>query len=221
MQPQQPYIPPPQLTPPPQPAPTQNPYDFIVNPGKPTKPSRIGNLNFLQNKLVKYILIGFAAILLLIIAIDVISGGGPNPAPFQTVAEDQTEVLRVASLAAQQTTMGQASFNCAVTIQATLNSNLGLLLSVAASDGLQINTKQLSAFDDATTTQDLSNAANNGNYDSVFLGIMQTYLANYQKALKLAYDDSTYTNMRLLLRNEYNSASLLITQVGGAQQSEG
>ena len=166
-------------------------------------------------------MIGFGAILILIIAVNVIFGGGPNSAPYQAVAEDQTEILRVASLAIQQQTLAQASDNSAVTIQATINSNLGLLLSVTSQNDIKINTSQLNAFYDTTTNQALTNAANNGNYDSVFLGIMQTYLANYQKAVKTAYDDSTKANLRLLFRNQYNSASLLITQVGNAQQSEG
>lgn len=223
MQPQQPYYGPPQQ---PAPAPLsgptppgQNPYDFIVNPGKPPRRNLFGGgASKVQRMAV--LAAGAAVVLIIIIVIVnlIFGGGGGNAVADIKVAQDQTEIARVARLGVQQQDIGQAAKNVAITAQLTLASDQQQLIDYLQKNGVKISDKELAALQDPQADQQLSTADANSTYDSTFLSIMQTDLSKYQQTLNTAYQGSKSIDLRQLLRGQYDNAGLLLEQIKSAQE---
>lgn len=222
MQPQQPYYVPPQMpapSPPPV-TPGQDPYGFIMNPGK--SPRRgLGSLLGGGAPKQRLLLLGGAAVVGLIFIIIIASavfGGNGNSAPYVKVAQDQTEIARVAGLAVRQPSgVAQATQNFALTTQLSLTSDRQQLVSYLQKHGVKIGDKTLTALQNPQTDQQLTAALTTNSYDSIFLDLMKTDLGKYQAALKTAYASSTSTTTRQLLNDEYANTNLLLEQLAAAQ----
>jgi hypothetical protein len=200
-----------------QPAPTQNPYDFIINPTQQPKSKLLGNL---QSPNKRFMTVGVGGLLILIILIFVLKivlGGGPNTVPFVTVAQDQTEIARVAGLALQQQNAAQTTQNVAITIQSSLTTEVQQLTAYLKEHGVSVSSTTLTALKNTKTDTTLSAASTNDNYDGTFLSLMQTFLTKYRQSINTAYDDSTGSGIKTILRGEYKSAGLLLTQVSSAE----
>ncbi|HVS58403.1 MAG TPA: hypothetical protein VHD60_01540 [Candidatus Saccharimonadales bacterium] len=222
MQPQQPYYGPPQM-PASAPSPTpqgQDPYGFIMDPGKPPRRG-LGSLLGGGAPKQRLVLLGgtIAVVLILIIIVaSALSGGGGNSAPYIKVAQDQTEIARVAGLAThQQTGIAQATQNFALTTQLSLTSDRQQLVSYLQKHGVKVSDKTLTALQNSQTDQQLSAALDTNSYDSTFLGLMKTDLGKYQTTLKTAYAASNSATTRQLLNDEYANTTLLLKQLATAQ----
>jgi hypothetical protein len=213
-QPVQPQAPPQPTAAPETPAPPQNPYDFIMNPEKPKKKPIPLALPGGGNSLLSRIAIAGGGLLILIILIVIVSslissGGKEKTVNLLTVAQDQTEIIRVATVAAPLTTSIPAQ-NLAQDILATVTSDNGTLLTYMKVNGQKTTEVQLALKHSTTTDTTLTGAQQNNTYDSAFQDIMQTDLTSYMSALQKAYKDSPGPKGKSLLSAQYDAADQLL-----------
>lgn len=206
MQPNAPYSP----APPPQP----HEYEFIVNPNKPSR----RNLNLMPTGAslpVRVAVIGgglFALLVIFLIIKGLLSGGG-NTQALITVAQDQQQMIHLATNAGQQTGLSITNQNFAVTAQTTLTSAQTQLVTYLKTNGHKVGAKTLSLKVSTNLDQELTTAAGNSTYDSTFRETMQTQLNDYQQALRTAYQQTKGPKGRKLLSDQFKGAQLLKQQL--------
>ncbi|MEO6513279.1 MAG: hypothetical protein ABIR37_01220 [Candidatus Saccharimonadales bacterium] len=204
MQPQQPYYQPP-ATPGPD---NTGQYDFIVNNNVPSK--RPASKNMLL------VVVG-AAVLVIVLAWIILSlafgGSSSATAPLVTIAQEQTEIVRIAKLADDSSHLSsQDTRNFSKTTRLTVGSDQAKLVAFLAKNGKKLNEKQLAGKQSATTDAALDAAATSGTYDSTLVSTLQTQLKTYQTSLQQAFTGATSSSEKTLLKAEFDNATLLIEQ---------
>jgi flagellar basal body-associated protein FliL len=186
-----------------------------MEPGQPKARRSLPGGKSLLGRLI----IAFGGLLVLIILFSVVKGlltpkvfSLPS---FVSVAQDQQEMIHLATTASQQQANGlsTANKNFAVTAQLSLTSAQSQLLTYVQNNHKKISSKSLNLKVSASTDSQLTASAAGGNYDQTFQQIMQTQLTNYEQALKQAYAQTKGPKGRQLLSNEYNGAQLLLKQL--------
>jgi hypothetical protein len=202
MQPQQPYYGPP---------PQQPNYDFIVNPGKPSK-----RLPTAGGSKLSRILIVAGGLILLIIVFSIIKGvlgGGGNQAALALVVADQQEIIHLTTAAAQQPNISSADQNFAITSKLVITSEQTQLLKYMAQQQQKVSDKQLRLKVSAAVDKQLLSSVASSTYHQTLQEVMKSLLTDYATALQVAYKQSSGVNGRNLLKAEYNSAQLLQRQL--------
>lgn len=204
MQPQQPYYSPPT----PQAPQNSGQYDFIVNNQAPRRGP--------NQKTIILFVVGAAALVVILawVILGLAFGGkGGATAPLVTLAQEQTEMVRIAKLANQSNQLSsQDARNFSRNTQLTLTSDQSELVSFLAKNGKKLNAKQLGAKQSATTDGALSAASASGTYDSTLTSILQTQLKTYQSNLTQAYNGASSASEKALLKAEFDHATLLYEQ---------
>ena len=197
--------------PPPQ-QPEQNPYEFFMEPQNSGKKGLLpGN----GSPMTKVLLIAGAAILgLFIIGIIIVmmAGGKGDSAPLLSVAQTQTEIIRVAGEGAKVTKTSRLQ-NFAVTTQVTVSSAQRELLALMSKQGIKTDDKQLALGKKAKTDTALAAARAANTYDITFASTMETELDGYMAKLKEASAKATTRAERALLEKQLAGAKLLNQQL--------
>jgi len=182
-----------------------------MNPQQSAGPP--GTVRIGSNRKRLFTFLGGLSALVIVAAIffSVIGGGGNNFTPVITIAQDQTELIRIAKLGATKAT-GQTTLNVAFNLQLSLTSAQQKLLSYLADNHIKLGTKQLALKQNAQTTKQLSDAVATSSFDSTFVTVIQSQLGTYAQALKTAYNTNPGPKGRQLLSAQYNGAQLLIEQ---------
>ena len=157
---------------------------------------------------------GFALGLIVIafIIIGVLSGGSSTPNLLK-VAQDQTEIIRISSLAARQNVSTSTS-QFAVTANSSVGSAQTALLAFLKANGVKYSQKQLSLGHSATTDQQLTTAAAASLYDQTFNAVMKMQLQKYSADLKSAYNENKGSKLRTLLNTDYKGSQILLAELG-------
>jgi hypothetical protein len=195
----------------PQAAPGQGQYEFIMNPAKPKRSISLLPGGSLLSRIA---IIGGGLVALIILAVilsSVFGNKGSNTQPMIGVAQDQTELVRVATLANSKAE-SEIAQRTAISVQLSVTSANQALLTYLQNNGTKTGKKQLSLKRDARTDTQLTSAIDSSNFDPVFLQIMQTQLTAYQRDLKAAYAANPGPNGKVLLESQYKAAGMLLTQ---------
>lgn len=205
MQPQQPY---------------NNPYDFIVNPEKPSRRPLL-NLNGTSMAMRIALITGLVVVIIIVMIVlgSLFSSHGSNVTNMTAVAQDQTELIRVATEATQsqsnyisQTTTLYFADNCLMSI----TSENQQLMSFLTSNGVKLSTATLALKQNSRTDAALQAAADSSTYDTAFLTAMQGDMNMYTSDIKVAFAASTNPQEKQLLSTEYKDAALLNQQLTAA-----
>lgn len=229
MQPQQPYAPAP--PPMPQPGPGVPPvapgtptapapsYDFIINPETPVKHAPLGGLGGPSGspaiKLLVIVGLVFVAVIVLgvILRLAVGSGGGGfNKTATLAVLQDQTELIRVATVGSQNSTT-QNNKNVSITTKLGLTSDQQALLQYASTQHYSPNSKSLGLKHSGSTDTTLTNAQSASTFDQAYVSVMQQDLQIYQRDLSAAYKNAN-AKTKAVLQTDYEHAQLLLEQLG-------
>lgn len=198
-------------SPPPAPVPNgnQNPYDFILSSGGKPKPS-LGGGSFKQRLVLA--LTGLAVLLILVfVFIGVLAGrGSSNADALVKVAQEQAEIIRIASIGQSKATDSTVK-NLATTTQLSTQSAQVTTLSYLSKNGHKVKTSQLTLLKDSRTDQQLNDASTAGTFNDTFNQILQKQLTTYRSDLQTAYQGATGVNERKLLQDSFNSVSYLIS----------
>lgn len=192
-------------------------YEFIMNPGSAGGNNGLGSLLSKRNA---FIAGGVLLFILIIIVIgSSLSGSKADFTSVISVAEDQTELMRVAKLGTTDAVSNNAqdvAYNVDVSMTTAQQQTLAYLLA----NHTKVGTRQLSLKQSATTTTDLSTALANSTFDSTFLSHIQSLLTTYSQDLNTAFKADTGPKGRQLLESQYKAAQLLLTQTQQPQASD-
>jgi hypothetical protein len=203
-----------------------NPYDFILNPPKPTAPHPLGGLPLPKvsgHSLAAQIavLIGGAIIVMIIIAIIIsaLTGSNLNTTDLINLAAEQAELIQIATVNGSTVTL-TSNQELAINTQLTIQTDSNNLLKFLAAQGVKPSPKQLQADSSAATTLQLQNAQANSTIDTVFAQIMQNQLQTYTSSIRKDYDEATNPTLKRLLSTDYTQAELLIKEVPSSASTQ-
>jgi hypothetical protein len=189
----------------PQPDPSQ--YEFIVNPDTAPKKGPGG----LSSKLI-YVAIGGGALVIIFFVIVLLSGGNKGLDPsLVSVAQEQTEIARVAGLQSDNLT-NSTTKGFALNTQLSMQTAQSDYLTFLSENGSGINSKQLGGAQNSQTDATLASAQANGSLDSTLTSTLQDDLAQYQQTIKTAYGRTHAATTHQELQKLYDQAGLLLQQ---------
>lgn len=158
-----------------------SPYGFIFNSGQ--KPKRSFSLSGFGMS--RPVAIGAAIVggfLLIVLVLGLIGGGGGSNSALTDIAARQQEIIRVSGLTSGKTQDPQTQ-NLALSVNAVLTSHKVQLTKYL---GIKINDNSLAGYLNKSTDSQLLAASQNNNYDSTYLGYLQTSLNAYLRAIESA-----------------------------------
>jgi len=185
-----------------------NPYEFIMSPNMPKRRVVGGNSFVMKIAL----LVGGAVLLMIVIAV-VMSALGPKSVTPQltAIAEQQQEIIRIATNAARQTS-GTDTTNFVTNVALSVTSSQNTVVTYVTSHGTKLSTKVLALKQNSKTDSLLSSAANAGTYDSTVRSTLTDQLTSYEGELRKTYKATSNKKVQQLLQNCYNAASKLLDQ---------
>jgi hypothetical protein len=212
MQPNQPYTPNPL---PPAPTPPENPYDFFLkdNGNQPT-PGKFNLPNGNSTKQRALLIVGGGLLLLIVglLFMSILSSGSKsNTTLLLEVAQEQTEIVRVANLGIlEKAVRNSDTINLATNTALSVESSQQQVIGILTKSGSKVNPKQLAMKKNVKTDAALSSAAQSNNYDAVFVDILQKSLKNYQRILKNSYDATKNPVDRKVLSDAFKGTGILL-----------
>lgn len=186
--------------------PNQNPYDFILNSGQQYRP---------DNKKKRILLVAVIGAVLLVVFMVVFSllfsGGKGSAETLLTVAQQQTELIRVAEDGTDKA-RGPLAQNLAITTKLSVASAQKDLLEYMKKQRLKAGPKQLALGRSDQTDAALTAAEQNNRYDEEFTKIIEQQLAAYQASLQTAFNQTSSKAGKDLLSAAYTQAGLLLSK---------
>lgn len=167
------------------------------------------------------LVVGLVVIIIIavVVVISLFSSKGSNVVNMTSVAQDQAELIRVATEATQdqstdikQSTTRYFADNCLLAI----SSEQHQLVSFLSSNGVKLSNAKLALKSNSHTDAALQAAAASSTYDPAFLTAMQGDMNTYISDIKVAFAASKNTQEKVLLQTDYKDASLLQTQLTSA-----
>jgi type II secretory pathway pseudopilin PulG len=187
-------------------------YDFIMNPGQAPKPQRFGGGSMASRLL---LIAGGLFVLVIIVGIvlKLLTGGGGsvNKAAMLSIAQDQTELIRLAQRGSQDS-VSQANKNFSVTLDLGMQSEQTALFNYLSKNGVSFKPNELSLKQSANADQQLNSAKSSSTFDQVYEGIMERQLQAYQRDLQSAYQGAG-PNAKKVLSANYDASELFLTQL--------
>jgi hypothetical protein len=144
-------------------------------------------------------------------------GGGSSKTDFSSLAQAQTELMRVSDQGAKSAVQ-QKTKNLSVTIQYSLSTQRQQTLNYLSNNGTTLGEKDLTLKRNATTDQQLASAKTTSTFDQVFAEIMQDELTAYANSLKQLHGLTANQFEKELLSTYHEQTQLLIGQIPYTQQ---
>lgn len=195
-------------------------YNFIFNP--PQAPKKRFGLPGGNSTGQRIAIVAVGAIILLIlftvISSALTSGSKNSTQTFINIAEEQAEIIRVATIGTQKSRGGDSK-NLAMTVLLSMETTQTQTLALLAKNHHKLGAKQLAVKQNPQTDQTLTSADLNNNFDDAFTQQMQTSLNAYRTDIKNAYDISKSTSEKQILSNSFTGISILLAGLPNSSQS--
>jgi hypothetical protein len=197
------------------PTPSQNPYDFIMNSGQPTKPGKTPGAkpqggNGMMQKIIVVVGGMFILVIVGIVVFSLISSAGKaGVTAIRNLAHDQAEIIRVSDLGVTGAKSSNAK-DLAATTALVVRTQQQRTIKLLTLRGEKIVPKELTAKKNEATDAELKTAELNNRYDEALTQYLTTTLGRYQAAVKLAYDANTGVNDRSVLGAAFTDAGLIL-----------
>ena len=188
-----------------------DPYHFIMNPSKPSRPPLLGVGG--HSLLVKVLLVVGGAIVLMIaaaIVTTVFLGSKTNLEDIVGLVQIENEITRVADLA--EDSSDQSIKNAASNTSLTIGSQQQAWLNFLGRQGRTVPTKELQLKEDSKTDQQLTAAHESSTFDVTYAKLMRTQLEAYSALVKTTYNRTHNKTESALLNDNYDEAQLLLKQ---------
>jgi hypothetical protein len=208
MNPNQPYVPPP----------SNNPYDFILNPSpKPKK----GFGGLMRDKLIRTLVfvLGGTFIFMIVVAIALNSFGGGNQVntnDMVSLGQSQTELIRVARQGSSASRQGTRAL--ATTVEYTMKTQLQQTTALLAENDRKLGDKELTLKQNANTDQQFKASKATSTFDLVYAQVMEKQLQTYSRELQSTLNKSSNSDERELLSSYNQQVQLLLTQIPFTQK---
>lgn len=191
-----------------------NQFDFIMNPQKPQKKGLIPPMSPKQ-RMFAFIGVGGVGLILILMLASLLFGGSPSGTESTVaIAQQQTEIVRIASLGNQKAGGTQAKTLAALTAS-TISSDQKKTIDYLAKQNRKVKEKELRLKEDKKADADLTAAESNGRFDEVFTRILIEKLNAYKQDLQSYYSelgpsgkalfDQHFKNVDLILKTTQKS----------------
>lgn len=138
-----------------------------------------------------------------------IGGGSDRTASLLDLAQDQTEIIRVADLAKTERSVRQTTTqNLAANTSISLTTSKLEVMEILKSQN--IKEAQLGLKKSAKTDALLASAAANNQYDEVFTTTLTSKLEAYQTKVKTLFGSSKSAKEQQALKNAFESVTILL-----------
>jgi hypothetical protein len=193
------------------PAPSQTPYDFMLNQTPQRGKFSMKGLGG-QSLKQRLLIVGGVVVILIIFAVILSSllGGSNDTLALIAVAQDQNELARVAGEANGEAAQ-QATQNLGESVQLSIASAQLQLTAYMKRTGQSTSNSQLGATKNTKTDAELTAAEAASDYDVVFTQVMQAQLNKYEQDIKTAFPTAGPKG-KVILQADYDGAKLLLTQ---------
>lgn len=187
-------------------------YDFIMSSGVPRPRAPLTGASTATRAAIAGG--GFVALLLVIwLFFGLLNRPtGPDTLPLLAIAQQQTEITRVAA-EAEQNVASQTMRNFAAAAQLGLTTQRHAFLHFMQTYGRKTTDQVLSATKNSQTDTALQTAQTNGIYDTTYQTTATNELTAYEHALADAFSKAKDTGERQLLQQAYAEAQLLAEMV--------
>jgi predicted outer membrane protein len=192
-----------------------NNFDFIMNPAQAPHKSPFGGGSSMATRALVVVGGLFLLIIIIAVAVNVFakSGASFDKSAVLSVAQDQTEIIRLSTIGVQNS-VSQNNKNFSVTTQLGMATEQQNLLAYLATKGYKPNPKSLLLKQSSKTTTLLESATSSSTFDVAYTGVMQQELQAYKQDLTKAYN-SAGDSAKPVLKANYTTADLLLTQLTG------
>jgi hypothetical protein len=197
------------------PMPQPEAYDFIVNPEKPAAPKmQLPGLPSTNSMILRLVYVGGGLLILLILFV-IVKGlivGKPKLDSFVSIAQDQQELIHLATNASNTTNNGLSTGNqnVAATVSLVLSSNQTQITKYLSSNHFKTSPKELALRQNSSLDTQLTDSQASGTYNQVFQTTIVSQLASYTYDLRKAYS-SAGPKGKDILTSQYKQAALLYT----------
>ncbi len=196
----------------------QDPYGFIFQ-----APQKTGT-SFTPTSMKTRIIIVVSGLILLIILVAVMasllgSAGKAQQQRYIEIAQKQTEIIRISTLAESKAkSLSARSF--AVTTQLAVTSDQREMTDILAKRGInpKAQSKLLGLGQNTKTDTTLDEAEKRNRYDETLRKVLETELTNYQKLLNASAEGATASE-KPILESAFRGASLLTASPEKASRS--
>lgn len=188
-----------------------DPYAFIMGSGTP-QPQGKFNLPKGNSTLQRALIFGGGFVVLLIVglmALSVLSGGGGHKDQLLTIAQEQTEIVRIAELARNERTI-RSTTTSNLASSTSLSVSTSLRQTLALIGGKPPAPKVLALKKSAKVDALLTTAASNNQYDEAFVSTLKTKLKEYQSDIKKLYVGNSSKKEKAVLESAYNGTVILL-----------
>lgn len=193
-------------------APGGNPYEFILNPEKPSK-QKIGGPHNNFIKLIVFI-VGGAILLMVVTAIllNVLTPKQVGKTEFISLTQTQNELIRISDQGSKDARQ-QTTKNLATTIQFSMLTQQKETIALLAKKGTKVDKKILVLKQNAATDQKLTSAKATSTFDATYTQIAEEELQKYANELKTLYEQVTNPSEKDTLSDYYKQTQQLISQI--------
>lgn len=194
--------------------PTESPYDFIVNEApKPRKPSLLSNQTSFKQRLL-IILGGGIVLIIVIIIISSLFSSKPKTAGLLSLAQQQSTLITLAAKG-EQTASQQITKDLATNVSLSLTTGRLSLVTYLDAAGSKLTAASLVTTQSVTLSTELTSTPAN-NFDFEYAQLTQTLLTSYVSSIKQVFSANQPANVKVILRNLYAGASLLLKEADTA-----
>ncbi len=186
-------------------------YDFIVQSTEKPKPKPFQN----TAKPVKIAILA-GGILVLLIMFNIVRGAISGPSvgeKFLSVAQDQQQIIVIATTASKQQGLSTVNANSSVTTQLGVATDQSATIEYMGKNGKEVKAKDLSLLLNSKVIAQLEASAAAGTYNETYKTVMSQELEAYMNHMSVLYKQTEGKNGRALLDSNYKSAKLLLQQL--------
>jgi len=191
-------------------------FDFIMNPQQAPKKGLLPPMSPKKRKIM-FLAFGLIGVLLIfIIGSLLFSGGSGATDKVLKVAQEQTEIIRIAELGKQKASGSDVKTLAALT-SSVVTTDQTKTVDYLAQQKKKVKDKELSLGKDSKVDSDLSAASANGRFDEVFKQILLEKLNKYADNLKNTFPalgtkgkelfDQNYNNVVIILKDNQSAAN--------------
>lgn len=127
------------------------------------------------------------------------------------IAQQQQEIVRIATLCEQQAT-SEATKGFCYTTELSVNSSQSKLTSYMTSKGIKVDVKQLALKKDPATDKTLEAAKATSTFDSALQKVLTVELESYLSDVQTAYKSTKSQKLKEVLRLNFDSGKVLYDQ---------
>lgn len=184
-------------------------YDFILNPAK-NQPLAGGGGK--RTKILLMIIVVVVLAIGAVLAYSFISGRGKaSNKSLITIAQKQTEIIRIAGIGKQKATSPDTKALAAI-IESSVTSSEVQFANLIKAKGGKTTPQILTEAKDPFADTKLNSASVNNTFDDTFKEVITAKLEDYQLALKTLFDQTTANNEKQFIVNASNQVAVILNK---------